>query len=75
MMAKINDEIFNYSGNETVGEDIIEADDSIQMKCYQSDNFQMFQKTVCFKNAFTSSLNIVRFFSLQQIACLRTLRN
>lgn len=38
------------SGNETKDEDIIRADDSIQMKCYESDDFQTFQKTVPIKS-------------------------
>ncbi|KAM3727265.1 G-protein coupled receptor [Dirofilaria immitis] len=45
MMAKSDEGIFDYPGNETIEEKSIQADDSIQMKCYESDNFQIFQKT------------------------------
>ncbi|VBB27956.1 unnamed protein product [Acanthocheilonema viteae] len=41
-MAKSDNEIFDYFGNETKNEDIIQADDSIEMKCYESDNFQTY---------------------------------
>ncbi|CAG9533669.1 unnamed protein product [Cercopithifilaria johnstoni] len=44
---KISDkEIFGNFGNGTNDMDIIQADNSIQMKCYESVNFQTFQKTV-----------------------------
>ncbi|MCP9264911.1 Melanopsin [Dirofilaria immitis] len=49
MMAKSDEGIFDYPGNETIEEKSIQADDSIQMKCYESDNFQIFQKTASFR--------------------------
>uniref|UniRef100_A0AAF5RTZ0 G-protein coupled receptors family 1 profile domain-containing protein n=1 Tax=Wuchereria bancrofti TaxID=6293 RepID=A0AAF5RTZ0_WUCBA len=46
MMTKSDKEMFGYSENETKEQDSIQPDNSIQMKCYESDNFQTFQKTV-----------------------------
>ncbi|EFO21543.2 hypothetical protein LOAG_06946 [Loa loa] len=60
MMAKSDKEIFDYSGNETKEEDGIETDNSIQVKCYESDNFQAFQKTASFKRIL---LYITRVFT------------
>lgn len=49
-MEKSNNEIFGYFGNETKKEYSIQADDSIQTKCYESDTFQTFQKTASLTN-------------------------
>uniref|UniRef100_A0A915PU90 G-protein coupled receptors family 1 profile domain-containing protein n=1 Tax=Setaria digitata TaxID=48799 RepID=A0A915PU90_9BILA len=46
MMAQSDTELFDYFENETREEHSIEMDDSIGIKCYESENFQTFQKTV-----------------------------
>lgn len=60
MMGKSDSEVFSYSGNET---NIIQADDSFQTKCYESENFQTFQKTASFKKYFKFFLKFFPFIN------------